>query len=67
MAAKASPVKISPWPKTYRPWPMLHIDYVGPMNGIYYLIVVDSFTKWSEVVKCRRPTSKSTINFSTKF
>ena len=67
MAAKALPVKIDPWPKTDRPWSRLHIDYVEPMKEIYYLIVVDSFMKWSKVVKCRRPTCKSTINFCAKF
>ena len=32
------------------------------MNGIYHLIVVDSFTKWPEVFKCRISECKSTIN-----
>ena len=43
MAAKALSVKINPWPK------MVKVTYVRPMNGIYYLTVVDSFTKWQNV------------------
>ena len=54
MAVKATPVKIQPGTKMDRTWSKIHTDYVGPMNGIYYLIVVDSFTKWPEVVKYRR-------------
>ena len=62
-AAKAPPVKYYPWPKTDRPWSRLHIDYAGPINGIYYLIVVDSYSKWPEIIKCKKATSKSTIDF----
>ena len=32
------------------------------MNGHYFLVVVDSFTKWQEVFKCKQPTSTSTID-----
>ena len=63
IAVKSPPVKINPRPKTDRPWSRLHIDYVELMNGIYYLIVVDSFTKRPEVVKYRRSTCKTTIKF----
>ena len=43
--AKAPPVQIQPWPKTDKPWTGLHIDYAGPLNGHYFFVVVDSFTK----------------------
>ena len=62
LAAKAPPVQIQLWPKTDRPWTQLHIDYAGPLNGHYFLVVVDSFTKWPEVFKCKHPTSTSTID-----
>lgn len=61
LAAKAPPVKIIPWPKTDVPWTRLHIDYAGPMNGHHYLIVVDSYSKWPEIFKCKHPTSTTTI------
>ena len=63
MAVKVPSVKIKPWPKMDRPWSRLHIDYVVPMNRIYHLIVADSFTELLEVVKCKRPTWKSTVYF----
>ena len=61
MAAKAPPVKINTWPKTDRPCLRLYIDYEEPMTGISYLDVVDSFTKWPEVVKYKGPTCKITV------
>ena len=41
----------------------LLIDYIGPMNRINDLIVVDSLTKWPKVVKYWRPMCEITINF----
>ena len=62
LAAKAPPIKIWPGPKTDAPWMRLHIDYAGPLNGHYHLIIVDSFSKWLEIFKCRHPTSTNTLN-----
>ena len=56
LAAKAPPVKFNPWPKTNKPWSRLNINYAGPIKGTYYFIVVDSFTKWLEVFKCKTST-----------
>ncbi|XP_036360292.1 solute carrier family 15 member 4-like [Octopus sinensis] len=46
LAAKSPLVKFQPWPKTDSSWIRLHIDFSGPLNGAYYLIVVDSYTKF---------------------
>ena len=62
LPAKAPPVKFNPWPKTDKIW-SLHIDFAGLIKGTYYFIVVDSFTKWPEVFKCKTPTSSVTIDF----
>ena len=35
----------------------------GYMEDFYYLIVVDSYSKWPEVLKCRRPTTGTTTGF----
>ncbi|XP_014785649.1 uncharacterized protein K02A2.6-like [Octopus bimaculoides] len=61
LAAKSPPVKFQLWPKTDSPWTRLHIDSTGPVNGVYYLIMVDSYTKWLEICRCRKPTSMVTI------
>ncbi|GAB1605961.1 uncharacterized protein K02A2.6-like, partial [Argonauta hians] len=62
LAAKAPPTTFSPWPKTDRPWSRIHVDFAGPLEGYYYLIVVDSFSKWPEVFRCKNPTTETTIN-----
>ena len=35
----------------------------GPLDDQYFLIVVDSHTKWPEVLKCKRPTTNCMIGF----
>ena len=33
------------------------------IRGFYHLIVVDSYSKWPEVLRCRKPTTATTINY----
>ena len=37
------------------------MDYAGPLNGYYYLVIVDSYSKWPEVFKYKHPTATNTI------
>uniref|UniRef100_A0AAG5D9A3 RNA-directed DNA polymerase n=1 Tax=Anopheles atroparvus TaxID=41427 RepID=A0AAG5D9A3_ANOAO len=54
----SSPV---PWPEAAGPWQRVHVDYAGPLDGDFYLIVVDSFSKWPEVFRTNSTTSAATI------
>ena len=63
LVAKAPPITYKPWPKTDQPWSRIHVDFAGPMEDVYYLIVVVSYTKWPEVLRCKRPTTGVTITF----
>jgi len=58
MPAKAP---LNPWPWAVRPWQRIHIDYAqkGKDN---FLVVIDSHTKWIEVVVMRSTTSEATID-----
>ncbi|XP_029641334.1 uncharacterized protein K02A2.6-like [Octopus sinensis] len=55
--------KCETWPEVKIPWFQLHIDFADPVNGYYYLIVGDSYTKLPEVARCKRSTSCTVINF----
>ena len=62
--AAKNPPKLSPipWPETEKPWSRLHIDFAGPMNGVTYLVLVDSFSKWPEVIPVSPPSATRTIS-----
>ncbi|XP_026685951.1 uncharacterized protein K02A2.6-like [Diaphorina citri] len=46
-----------PWEMSSQPWERIHIDFAGPESGWYYFIVVDSFTKWVEVIPTKTTTA----------
>ena len=61
LAVKAPAITHKPWPKSEQPSSRIHIDYAGPLEDFYYSIV-DSCSKWPEVLRCRKPSSATTIN-----
>ena len=62
VAAKSPPHSAPiPWHEAKAPWQRVHIDYAGPINGDYFLLMVDSFSKWPEIIRTSRITSLSTI------
>lgn len=56
LTAKSLPVKIQLWPKTSKSSLRLHCS--GEEKDFYYIIIVDSFTKWPEGVKWRKATHR---------
>ena len=51
-----------PWEWPSKPWLQLHIDFAGPYLDKMFLIVVDTHSKWPEVV----PVNSATIASTTK-
>ncbi|XP_062713126.1 uncharacterized protein K02A2.6-like [Aedes albopictus] len=63
-SAARSPPKVTPepWPKPTVPWQRIHVDYAGPLEGEFYLVTVDAYSKWPEIFPTKSITSKATIN-----
>lgn len=53
---------LHPWEFPKQPWERLHADFAGPFLGKMFLIVVDSYSKWLEVVPLSSATSSLTID-----
>ncbi|XP_055589902.1 uncharacterized protein K02A2.6-like [Uranotaenia lowii] len=49
------------WPTPEKPWQRLHLDYAGPVDGYYYLVLVDSYSKWPEIVRTKEITTTATL------
>ena len=47
------------WPSG--PWRRLHIDFAGPFMGKMFLVIVDAYTKYLEIVPMTHATSTGTI------
>ncbi|XP_045537055.1 uncharacterized protein K02A2.6-like [Papilio machaon] len=53
--------KMSPWEFPPRPFYRVHVDFLGPLNGRTYLVVVDAYTKWVEVYDMCTSTGSSAV------
>lgn len=58
-----SPAHSTPisWPESTAPWPRIHVDYAGPIDGMYYLLVINSYSKWPEIVATATISARATI------
>ena len=46
-----------PWIRSTKPWQRIHIDFAGEFLGEYWLLVVDSYSKWPEVIRMKQNTT----------
>ncbi|XP_059217636.1 uncharacterized protein K02A2.6-like [Stomoxys calcitrans] len=58
---------LSSWPLMTRPLERVHIDYAGPVKGHYYLIIVDAFSKNTEIYQTSNITATSTIKLMNEY
>ena len=52
---------LHPWLWPSRPWAQVHIDFAGPFLNRMFLIIVDTHSKWPEVVEMKTTTAVQTI------
>ncbi|XP_060092387.1 uncharacterized protein K02A2.6-like, partial [Heteronotia binoei] len=52
---------VTRWESTRKPWSRLHIDFAGPFQGQTFIIIVDSYTKWLEVIPVGSTSSTAAI------
>lgn len=48
---------LAPWKYPPKPFYRIHIDFLGPLNGHMYLVMVDAYSKWVEVFDMNNNTS----------
>ncbi|XP_053619962.1 uncharacterized protein K02A2.6-like [Plodia interpunctella] len=49
------------WPWPNRPWSRVHLDFLGPIFGKTYLVLVDAMSKWIEVCQVSSTAATGTI------
>ncbi|XP_058034327.1 uncharacterized protein K02A2.6-like, partial [Ahaetulla prasina] len=50
------------WEKPQGPWSRIHIDFAGPFHGQTFLVVVDAYSKWLEIILMRSMTAEAVIS-----
>lgn len=63
-ALQSSPEKskLISWKPKDSVWSRIHLDFAGPVRNFYFLIVIDSYSKWVEIFKTKDITSSFVIN-----
>ncbi|XP_052564317.1 uncharacterized protein K02A2.6-like [Culex pipiens pallens] len=63
-AAAKAPVKttLSSWPIPVEPWTRLHLDYAGPIQEKFFLVIVDAHSKWPEIFAVNNSTASTTVS-----
>ncbi|XP_064081553.1 uncharacterized protein K02A2.6-like [Macrobrachium nipponense] len=51
----------NPWIWPSGPWKRVHVDFAGPFLGQMYLIMIDAYSKWTEVPPMKSVTTMNTI------
>ena len=52
---------LHPWETPNEAWERVHIDFAGPFKGKMWLIIVDAFSKWPEVIQMTTTTAEKTV------
>ena len=52
---------LHPWIWPAEPWKRIHIDFVGPFCGRTFLVIVDSYSKWPEIIQMKSTTTAATV------
>ena len=58
---------LHPWSWRSHPWQRIHIDFAGPLFQKMFFVLVDSHSKWAEVVEMKSTTSAATIKVLRQF
>ena len=53
--------EVHPWEPTDSCWFRVHIDFAGPFQGSYFLIVYDAYSRWVEAIPMRETTTENTV------
>ncbi|XP_047543257.1 uncharacterized protein K02A2.6-like [Vanessa atalanta] len=60
------PAPLHSWPWPVEPWSRLHVDYLGPFNNKYYLVIIDAHSKWIEAEKVSSTSAANLISILRK-
>ena len=52
---------LNPWSWPSRLWARVHLDYAGPIEGHYLLVIIDAHSKWIEALPTKSTSSHVTI------
>ena len=52
---------VYPWCFPSGPWQRIHVDFAGPFLGHMFLLAIDAYSKFPEIIRMDKTTSSATI------
>ena len=52
---------LHPWAWPDGPWNRIHVDFAGPFQDSMFMVIVDAYSKWLEVVPMATTTTEKTL------
>ncbi|PIO53247.1 integrase core domain protein, partial [Teladorsagia circumcincta] len=58
-----NPIKapLEAWSTPTGVWQRIHVDFAGPVCGLFYMVVVDAFSKWPEIIEMTSISASQTV------
>uniref|UniRef100_A0A7I4Z1D3 Integrase catalytic domain-containing protein n=1 Tax=Haemonchus contortus TaxID=6289 RepID=A0A7I4Z1D3_HAECO len=58
-----NPIKapLEAWSTVAYAWQRIHVDFAGPVCGLFYMVVVDAFSKWPEIIEMTSISAAQTV------
>ena len=56
-----TPKRMHPWEQPRHAWQRLHLDFLGPFLTHTFLVIVDAYSKWPEIIPMKSTTTHATI------
>lgn len=53
---KPASVPLTPWPYPDKCWNRIHTDFLGPFYGHMFMLIIDAYSKWPEIIDMKKCT-----------
>lgn len=58
--------QLTPWKWPEQPWVRIHVDFLGPVQGDMFFVIIDAHSKWPEIISMKKNiTAEKTIRVLT--
>ncbi|XP_043282539.1 uncharacterized protein K02A2.6-like [Venturia canescens] len=54
-------VPLTPWPYPGKCWSRIHTDFLGPFHGHMFMLIIDAYSKWPEIIDMQKCTQTSNV------
>lgn len=61
LGKKPAKTVLTPWPWPDQAWSRVHTDFLGPLFGKMYMVIIDAYTKWPEVIDMGNNTTAQKV------